>query len=97
MSCNNDSNWNTKWGKNIALIASDDPWFGKSVIHEEHHTDYPKDYANFKSPNAHMVLKTQPELGVELFDGKTLHNYYDIIIVILIIILVLQFLYLFDY
>lgn len=70
--------WNKKFGKNVVLVSSDDPWYintntttimehkPMSVDNEFRINNY-KPYATFPSKKTSTIMKTQPDVGIEYF------------------------------
>jgi len=106
----NDDNkyprWEKKFGKNVVLVSSDNPWYlnrdtTTPVIVENdmnamnpNYINYPKNYASVPLKSQTKFLKTQPEAGVEYFPHLERHmrNYgvTDAVIVVLLIIIAVQ-------
>jgi hypothetical protein len=72
--------WHKKFGKNVVLVSSDNPWYinTNTTIPVNvsdyknpnlNYTDYSRDFGVFKEKNLKKLMKTQPDKGVEFFEG----------------------------
>jgi hypothetical protein len=76
--------WHKKFGKNVVLVSSNNPWYinknitipmpKPDVLPEQkqtnsYYTYTPRSHSIFKPNNLKKILKTQPGLGVEPFDA----------------------------
>lgn len=71
--------WHKKFGKNVVLVSSDNPWYINTNTTvpvnvsnyknpNPNYTDYANDFSTFKEKNLKKIMKTQPDEGVEFFD-----------------------------
>lgn len=75
--------WTKKFGKNVVLVSSENPWYVNTAISEPtqikqpttvthpEYTDFYKPFGIFSKHNINKTTNAQPTLGVELFEPST--------------------------
>jgi hypothetical protein len=104
--------WHKKFGKNVVLVASDNPWYinKESTVILDHktptnknanYTDFYKPFGTFSKKNLKIIDKPQPSSGVEGFsvisNQSQIVNPYTILLIILLIIITVQIICIMNY
>lgn len=104
--------WHKKFGKNVVLVSSDNPWYinheSTTILEQRqpenknaNYTDFYKPYGIYNKANMKKIDKSQPSTGIEGFsvisNKSQLTNPYTILIIILLIIIISQIIFLMCY
>jgi hypothetical protein len=102
-----DCKWHKKYGKNVVLVSSDDPWYVNKESNipmkvvtqknDDEFSDYSKPYGLFSKTNIKKINAAQPDVGVEGFDmlshKSQIINPYTLLLLSLLLIFVIQIWY----